>query len=100
MSEFPAWTADTVRLEAAKFSDFWHAKAGKDAVKLDWCATWRNWCRNATPSKAMQAVTVTQNPQVEATKEYLQSQTLSPEELAASNEARKAAMSAIKRVTQ
>lgn len=30
---------------AAQFRDFWHAKAGKDAVKLDWPATWRGWCR-------------------------------------------------------
>lgn len=37
-----------LRLEAAKFVDFWRAKSGKDATKLDWTATWRNWCRNAT----------------------------------------------------
>lgn len=30
---------------AQQFRDFWHAKAGKDAAKLDWSATWRNWCR-------------------------------------------------------
>lgn len=30
---------------AAQFRDFWHAKAGKDGSKLDWSATWRNWCR-------------------------------------------------------
>lgn len=30
---------------AEQFRDFWHAKAGKDAVKLDWPATWRGWCR-------------------------------------------------------
>ncbi len=27
------------------FSDFWRAKAGRDGTKLDWRATWRNWCR-------------------------------------------------------
>lgn len=36
-----------LRLEAAKFRDFWCAKSGKDATKADWLATWRNWCRNA-----------------------------------------------------
>ncbi len=36
-----------VRTEAAKFADHWHAKAGRDAAKLDWLATWRNWCRTA-----------------------------------------------------
>jgi uncharacterized protein YdaU (DUF1376 family) len=46
LGEYPAWTADIVRLEAAKFSDHWHAKAGKDASKTDWEATWRNWCRS------------------------------------------------------
>lgn len=29
-----------------RFSDYWKAKAGKDACKLDWFATWRNWIRN------------------------------------------------------
>jgi hypothetical protein len=29
----------------ADFRDYWIAKAGKDAVKLDWEATWRVWCR-------------------------------------------------------
>lgn len=33
--------------EAANFRDYWTAKAGKDATKLDWPATWRQWCRNA-----------------------------------------------------
>lgn len=35
------------RAEHAKFCDYWHAKAGKDAVKVDWDATWRNWIRRA-----------------------------------------------------
>jgi hypothetical protein len=30
----------------ANFRDYWHAKAGQNAVKLDWDATWRNWCRS------------------------------------------------------
>lgn len=48
------WMAPAViRTEAAKFADFWHAKAGRDAAKLDWQATWRNWCRNArTPGNS------------------------------------------------
>jgi hypothetical protein len=29
---------------AARFRDFWVSKAGKDGAKLDWDATWRNWC--------------------------------------------------------
>mgnify|MGYP001171495055 FL=1 len=38
---------DQAKGEADKFRDYWTSKAGKDAVKLDWLATWRNWCRNA-----------------------------------------------------
>lgn len=33
--------------EFEKFKDYWNAKSGKDATKLDWPATWRNWIRNA-----------------------------------------------------
>jgi len=29
-----------------RFHDYWTAKPGKDGVKLDWYATWRNWVRN------------------------------------------------------
>jgi hypothetical protein len=31
---------------ADQFKDFWCSKPGKDAIKLDWQATWRNWVRN------------------------------------------------------
>lgn len=27
------------------FRDYWHAAAGSKAVKRDWSATWRTWCR-------------------------------------------------------
>ena len=33
--------------EAAKFRDFWLAKTGADARKVDWPATWRTWVRRA-----------------------------------------------------
>ena len=36
-----------LRAEHAKFVDYWRAKAGKDATKRDWAATWRNWIRRA-----------------------------------------------------
>lgn len=42
---------DTIRSEADKFKDYWLSKAGKDAVKLDWQATWRNWIRTAKDRK-------------------------------------------------
>lgn len=37
--------------EAASFRDFWISKPGKDGVKLDWVATWRNWVRNGIKRK-------------------------------------------------
>lgn len=33
--------------ELEKFRDYWTAKSGKDATKLDWDATYRNWIRRA-----------------------------------------------------
>jgi hypothetical protein len=33
--------------ETAKFINYWQAKAGREGVKLDWMATWRNWMLNA-----------------------------------------------------
>ena len=29
-----------------RFHDYWIGVAGAKGVKLDWLATWRNWCRN------------------------------------------------------
>ena len=40
------------RQVAEQFRDFWCAKPGKDGVKLDWQATWRNWVRNQKAPKA------------------------------------------------
>jgi DNA-binding transcriptional ArsR family regulator len=59
-------TARAVALEADKFRDYWHAKAGKDAAKLDWQATWRNWCRNAAARRPTQPASVTPFPRIRA----------------------------------
>ena len=40
---------------ADRFRDYWCAKAGKDGAKLDWHATWRNWCRNERSHVAQSA---------------------------------------------
>lgn len=37
---------ERARLQAESFKDFWKAKAGANATKLDWPATWRNWVRD------------------------------------------------------
>lgn len=34
--------------ETEKFRNYWRAKSGKDAAKVDWPATWRNWMLTAT----------------------------------------------------
>lgn len=51
MQARPDLTDDDVRKQAEVFADFWHAKAGADAKKLDWLATWRNWIRRCETRK-------------------------------------------------
>lgn len=60
MSERPDLDREAVRRIAASFADHWHAKAGADARKVDWEATWRNWVRrekrmSAKPPDAREA---------------------------------------------
>lgn len=45
LSEQPSWTREGVRRVAESFRDYWAAKGGADARKVDWLATWRNWVR-------------------------------------------------------
>jgi hypothetical protein len=45
-------TREAVKSEAEKFADYWHGVAGAKGRKVDWSATWRNWCRNAKPAQA------------------------------------------------
>jgi len=37
---------DEVAQEIYSFQDYWKAKTGANAIKLDWDATFRNWIRN------------------------------------------------------
>lgn len=51
-AEMKAWAADEVPgldvvAHTREFVDFWRAKSGRDATKVDWVATWRNWMRKA-----------------------------------------------------
>jgi hypothetical protein len=41
--------------ELIKFKNYWAAKAGKDATKLDWVATWENWMLKAAESSPSRA---------------------------------------------
>lgn len=52
LSERPDMTPEAVRHEAECFADYWRAKAGADARKADWQATWRNWVRRCDGRKA------------------------------------------------
>lgn len=52
-AEMVAWAQEYTpgvdgRYETAKFIDYWRAKSGRDATKLDWPGTWRNWMRKAS----------------------------------------------------
>jgi uncharacterized protein YdaU (DUF1376 family) len=39
------FSQDVIRIEAENFKDYWRARAGPTATKLDWEATWRVWMR-------------------------------------------------------
>lgn len=57
--EMKAWAAvkapqADLGTETEKFINYWVAKSGKDATKLDWPATWRNWILNAKSSQGRQ----------------------------------------------
>jgi len=44
LTEQPTWTAEHVRKVAAMFKNHWIAASGRSAAKLNWYATWQNWC--------------------------------------------------------
>ena len=51
--EMRQWAAEKVplvdvHLETEKFCNYWRSKAGRDATKLDWLLTWRNWMLGAS----------------------------------------------------
>jgi hypothetical protein len=81
------------RMEFDKFRDYWDAVPGQKGVKLNWNATWRNWCRNARPSPVAQAAVTVDSKAVDATAAYLASQQMTPEQKAAAETARRLAMS-------
>lgn len=52
--EEKGWSSEKVWEISHGFKDYWIAKAGKDGKKLDWFATWRNWCRNQRDGGSVQ----------------------------------------------
>lgn len=58
--EMVTWARERVpavdgRVETEKFINYWRGKSGKDATKLDWPATWRNWMLNAAERNGARA---------------------------------------------
>lgn len=49
--EYAAARGIDVQRIADDFRGYWLAKAGKDAVKLDWSLTWQGWCRREADRK-------------------------------------------------
>lgn len=46
LDQNPGWVKDDVLRIAMKFKNHWLSKAGKDARKISWKATWENWVLN------------------------------------------------------
>lgn len=63
MSEWAQTNAPNVDIsrETENFVDYWRAKTGRDATKLDWPATWRKWMRTASDRGPARRPTSTQN---------------------------------------
>lgn len=52
-------------LEAEKFRNFWQAKSGAGATKLDWPATWRSWVLNSLERRGIERTAKPQKPDSE-----------------------------------
>lgn len=44
-------TGTEIGREAQRFRDYWRAKSGREALRADWSAMWRNWCRKAAEDR-------------------------------------------------
>ncbi|HHG5536355.1 TPA: hypothetical protein ACPWRH_004662 [Pseudomonas aeruginosa] len=49
LTERPEFGEAAMRRFGDSFGDHWRSVTGKNATKLDWFATWRNWVRNQRP---------------------------------------------------
>lgn len=54
-------TREEINREADRFRDYWTAASGRNACKLDWEATWRNWLRSDFRKPSARAVAATVN---------------------------------------
>lgn len=63
------------RAEHEEFCDYWRAKPGPDARKVDWPATWRNWMRRAAKQASGRGYRAT-GPRIQSTTDAKVQQTL------------------------
>ncbi len=52
----------SVNRTAEDFRGYWLAKAGKDAVKLDWSLTWQGWCRREAERRGTRPARIGETP--------------------------------------
>ncbi len=87
--EWRKWATDqnlgnlaSLSLEGDRFRDYWWAKAGKDATKRDWFATWRNWTRRAAEMAKQHSPTTStvDKPSPHALAQWRQAKTKAQEE--------------------
>lgn len=50
-AESEGLTPQEISRAAADFHDYWSARSGREATKLDWPATWRQWVRKVADRK-------------------------------------------------
>ncbi len=81
---------------AEKFADHWHAKPGKDGLKLDWFATWRNWVKAERSAPSRPADVARTTVPLDPRNLYVVPPLMTADERAASDKARRLAMSAFK----
>lgn len=51
-AESKGFVGDMLSRQIEDFRDYWHARAGPNALKLDWSKTWATWIRKAADWKA------------------------------------------------
>lgn len=68
--------------EVSKFLDYWRGRPGKEGIKLDWAATWRNWVRRHAEERGIAPKTPSNSPSCAASSTTFYAQQDS-EELAA-----------------
>ena len=88
MTTQSTWTQDHCRQIGLKFGNYWQAKTGKDATKLDWFKTWQNWVLTEGPMKgaAASGELPVVSPEIAKTAKFIESQALTPEQIEANKQ--------------